>query len=105
MDKVKSMLLKINALKSLWNEAVNNANYLVNKLPTQTNQGMITLQVFTIRKPNLCHFCIFGFETHVHAPHENQTKLEAKSIRCALVGYDEQTKHTSCSIQKPKRFN
>jgi hypothetical protein len=71
MDKARSMLLKSNAPKSLWSEAVNITNYLVNKLPIQTNQGMITLQVFTIKKPNLCHFCIFGCEVHVHAPHDN----------------------------------
>jgi len=71
MDKVKSMLLKSNAPKSLWNEVVNTTNYLLNKLPTQANQEMTPLQVFTIKKPNLCHFCIFGCEAHVHAPREN----------------------------------
>jgi hypothetical protein len=53
---------------------------------------MTPLQVFTCKKPNLLHFCIFGYKVHVHVPWENRTKLEIKSIRFPLVGYDEQTK-------------
>jgi hypothetical protein len=69
MNKVKSMLLKNNAPKSLWNEVVNTTNYLVNKLPTQANQGMTPLQVFTIKKPNLCHFCIFNLVVKLMCMH------------------------------------
>jgi hypothetical protein len=87
----------------LWIEVINITNYLVKKLPTQMNQGMTPLQVFNGRKPHLRHFCIFGCEAHVHVPHENQTKLETKSIRCALVGYDEQTKAYMLSNLETKK--
>ncbi len=35
MDKARSMLLKSNAPKSLWNEAVSTTNYLVNRLKSK----------------------------------------------------------------------
>jgi hypothetical protein len=66
--QAKNMLLKGNAPKSSWNEAISTANYLVNRLPIQLNQGMIPLQVFTSRKPNLRHLHIFGYKVHVHVP-------------------------------------
>jgi hypothetical protein len=71
MDIARSMLFKNNAPKSLWSEAINTTNYLVNRLPTQVNQGMILLQVFTSRKPNLHHLHIFDCKVHVHVPWEN----------------------------------
>jgi hypothetical protein len=37
MDITRSMLLKSNAPKSSWSEAINTTNYLVNRLPTQVN--------------------------------------------------------------------
>ncbi len=78
MDIARSMLLKNNALKSLWSEVVNTANYLVNRLPTQVNQRMILLQIFIGRKQNLHHLRIFGCKAHVHVPWENRTKFGSK---------------------------
>jgi hypothetical protein len=65
------MLLKNNAPKSLWSEAVPTTNYRVNRFLTQVNQRMTALQVFIGRKPNLCHLRIVGCKVHVHVPWEN----------------------------------
>lgn len=113
MDIARSMLLKSNAPKSLWNEVVNTTNYLVNRLPTQVNQRMTPLQVFIGRKPILRHLHIFGCKAHVHVQWENRTKLEAKSIRFPSIGYDEHIKTyrllnlktNNVQLSKDVRFN
>jgi hypothetical protein len=40
-------------------------------------------------KPNISHFFIFGDPTFAHIPNEKQIKLDFKSIKGIIVGYDE----------------
>ncbi|RVW42706.1 Retrovirus-related Pol polyprotein from transposon TNT 1-94 [Vitis vinifera] len=44
------------------------------------------------RKPSVDHFRIFGCISHVHVPDHKRVKLDAKSLRCILLGVSEESK-------------
>ena len=43
-------------------------------------------------KPLVEHFRVFGYISHVHVPDSNRTKLDDKSLSCALLGVSEESK-------------
>ena len=44
------------------------------------------------KKPSISHFKIFGCECFVHVPNFDKKKLQPKSIKCILLGYNNNIK-------------
>ncbi len=92
MERARSIFLKSGLPKNLWIKVVNTINYVVNRSPSQANQGKMPEELFSGRKPNLQHLRIFGCGTHTLVMNSTKKMLDPKSKLYWLVGYDIHTK-------------
>ena len=76
----------------LWAKVYNAAVYLQNRSPHRALGRKTPEKVFTGKKPEVGHFCIFGCLTYSHIPFEKRTKFEPTTERRIFVGYDETSK-------------
>jgi len=60
------MLADSNLPKSLWNEAVLMAAYLINRSPTSVLKDVTPAELWFDEKPNVSNLRIFGAVAHVH---------------------------------------
>ena len=75
-----------------WAEAINCANYIVNRTPTKVLQGITSEEEWSKIKPDVSHFRVFGCEAWAHIPDEKWKALQPKSEKCIFVGYSEDVK-------------
>ena len=92
MEKMRSMLIGSKAPGYLWSEAVNTANYLVNRGPTRANQGVTPEERYSGKIPKVDHLRTWGCVAYVHVPKSDRNKLDSKTMAGRFVGYDDQTK-------------
>ncbi len=71
-----------------WVKAMFIANYIQNKVPTSALDGIVKVQ-WTRRKPSILDLRTFGCDAYVHIPKEKRSKLDVKSQKCILVGYND----------------
>lgn len=72
----------------MWAEAVNTAIYLLNRTPTTQAPNSTPYCLWFGKKPSLGHVRTFGCEAYVFVPNQKRTKLEPKSKKLILVGYE-----------------
>ena len=75
-----------------WAEAINCANYIVNRTPTKDLQGVTLEEESSKIKPNVSHLCVFGSVAWAHILDEKWKALHPKSEKCIFVGYYEDFK-------------
>eukprot|EP00253_Pinus_taeda_P011169 PITA_11169 len=73
-------------------EAINCANYIINRTPTKVLKNINPEEAWSSIKPDVSHFRIFGSEAWAHIPDEKHKALETKSEKCTFVGYSEDVK-------------
>ncbi|MCO5603900.1 hypothetical protein L7F22_058054 [Adiantum nelumboides] len=59
----------------------------MNRTPTATVHDMTPEEKFTVKKPYVSHFKVFGCTSYVHVPDELRTKLDPKAEKCVFIGY------------------
>ena len=64
-----------------WGEAINCANYIVNRTPTKVLQGITPEEAWIKIKPDVSHFRVFGCEAWAHIRMKNgkHCNLKVKS--------------------------
>eukprot|EP00253_Pinus_taeda_P023523 PITA_23523 len=77
---------------SFWAEAINCANYILNRTPTKVLKNITPEEAWSSIKPDVSHFRIFGSEAWAHIPDEKHKALEPHSEKCTFVGYSEDVK-------------
>eukprot|EP00253_Pinus_taeda_P017794 PITA_17794 len=77
---------------SFWAEAINCANYIINRTPTKVQKNITPEEAWSSIKPDVSHFRVFGSEAWAHIPDEKHKALEPKSEKCTFVGYSEDVK-------------
>lgn len=91
LEKSTTMLLASGLQEKYWNEAINTANYIKNRSPTNAVgkqfETKTPAEIWFGQKPNLSHLRIFGSECYNHIPSEKRSKLQAKSSKCIMLGY------------------
>ena len=87
LEKVRGLLFTSGLPKAFWGEALYSATYLINRSPNRTLEFKTPIEVWTNRKPDLNHLRIFGCAAYAH---HREGKLDPRSIRCVLVGYQQQ---------------
>jgi hypothetical protein len=75
-----------------WAEAINCANYIVNRTPTKALKNITSEEAWTKIKPDVSHFCVFGSIAWTHISDEKRKALQPKSEKCIFVGYSEDVK-------------
>ena len=75
-----------------WAEAVNCANYIVNRTPTKALKNVTPEEAWSSIKLDVSHFRVFGSEAWAHIPDAKHKALEPKSEKCIFVGYSENVK-------------
>ncbi|KAM3955568.1 uncharacterized protein ACR2FA_010514 [Aphomia sociella] len=85
MESARAMLIARNLPLYLWAEAVQTAVYLMNR---RSNKPVTPYEQWTGKKPSLVHVRTFGCDAYMHIPKEKRNKLDKKSQKLILVGYD-----------------
>lgn len=88
VESARSMLYGRDLPLILWAEAVNCAVYLLNRTPSSQTPNKSPYEIWTGEKPNLKHIRVFGSYGYVHVPDACRTKLEKKSHKMIMVGYE-----------------
>jgi len=89
MENARCILEDSGLGKQFWGHAVLTAGHIHNRLPSRSQNNPSPLEHWTGKLPEIGHLRIFGSTTWVHVPSERRQKLDPKSVRCVLVGYEE----------------
>ena len=77
---------------SLWEEAVNCASYIHNRLPHKSIIGATPFEALHGHKPNVSHLRVFGSKAWAKIPIDKRKSFQAQSSECILLGYEEDEK-------------
>lgn len=91
MEAARSMLSSASLPKQFWAEAVDTANYVLNRIPDKAT-GITPYEKFLKKKPRLDQFHEFGEDVYVMIPHEKRRKLDNKAVKMKFIGYDNAAK-------------
>lgn len=91
MEMARCMLYDADMNIKFWAEAVNNANYIQNRLSSAAVR-VTPYELWFGKSPNLSHVHVFGAVAYVHINKQKRRKLDEVAVKCNLVGYAEETK-------------
>ena len=91
-EMVDCMIQSKGLILQYWADAINCANYILNRTPTKFLQGIIPEEAWSKIKQDVSHFRVFGCEAWDHILDEKRKTLQRKSEKCLLVGYSEDVK-------------
>ena len=77
---------------NFWAEAINCANYIVNRTSTNVLNNITPEEAWSSIKLDVSHFRVFGSEAWTHFLDEKHKFLEPKSEKYIFVGYFEDAK-------------
>lgn len=87
VESARSMMHAKGLPLHLWAEAVNTAQYILNRTATSSVEGKSPLEIWTGKKTSVKYLKIFGTECFVHIAKQNRRKWDSKSSKGHLVGY------------------
>jgi len=96
------MAMELDCPAYLWKEVVNTATDLTNSSPIHSNGGLSLEHVYNGKAPKFNHLKVFGSLAYVHVSKSRRSKLEAKSIKCMMVGMTIDSKHIDVLTQRKK---
>jgi hypothetical protein len=88
MYKVRPMLNETKIPKGMWGEIIKTATYLSNRSPHYQLNSKTPYEMIKGKKPDLSHLRIIGSTAWVHVPKEKTKKLDDRSWKGILVGYE-----------------
>ena len=89
---VRSMLKTKGVPKEFWAEAVKCSVYIQNRCPHKHLNMKTPQELWTGYKPNVAHFRVFGSVAYAHVPDQQRKKLDDKSRKLVMFGYEDHTK-------------
>jgi len=89
MENARCILQDSKLSTNFWGQAVLTVAHVHNRLPSHSRNNTSPLEFWTGEVPKIGHLRIFGSVAWVHVPKEKRKKLDAKSVRCIMVGYEE----------------
>ena len=88
----RSMLKSKRMPKEYWAEVVETLFYLSNRAPTISVWNKTPQEIWNGRKPGFSYLSVFCRIVYVHVPDERRRKLDDKSEKLVLIGYDMNSK-------------
>lgn len=104
-DTARCLLIQSGLPLSFWAEAVNTANYIRNRCPTKTLNGMTPYEAWTKKKPSVSHFRDFGSRVFCLNKAPNKGKLLSRCNEGILVGYSEYSKGYRVWLKEERRVD
>ena len=92
VEMAMSMIHSQGLGREFWAEAVCNAAYTHNRCPTRVVYGMTPEEAWSGKKPSISHLHVLGCIAYAKVPDEKRFKLDAKGIKCLMLGYCEGTR-------------
>jgi hypothetical protein len=77
--------------------------YLVNRSPSSLLDEKNPHEVWTSKKPSLTHLMVFDYDSYVHVPKENRSKMDKKDEKYFFIGYKHSLK--GYKLWKPETKN
>jgi hypothetical protein len=87
MERVRAMLQDASLPDELWAEAAVTACYLRNRSPVAGREKTPWELFFNVR-PDVSNFRTFGARAYVHIPGQLRSKLDSKTDKGVMVGYE-----------------
>jgi len=91
VESAQCMLADSKLEKRFWGPAVLIAAHIPNRVLTRSHGDVSLLPHWTGQEPGIRHIRVFGSTTWVDIPKERRLKLHPKSVKCLLIGYEEET--------------
>jgi hypothetical protein len=91
MERVRAMLQDASLPDELWAEAAVTACYLRNRSPV-AGRDRTPWELFFKAKPNVSNLRTFGSTAYVHIPDQLRSKLDSKTDKGVMVGYEPRNK-------------
>ena len=85
-------LLQAKNIPPLWNEAVNCASYIQNRVPHKLVLGTTPFEALFGNKLDVSHLRVFGSTAWAKILIDKRKDFESQSSECILLGYVEDTK-------------
>jgi hypothetical protein len=76
--------------REYWSSAVRTFAYIRNKVPLSANKEHIPEAIFFKTAIDYAHLRVFGCVAWAHVPKERRRAMEAKAIKCIMIGYGQQ---------------
>ena len=92
MEMARSMIHSQGLGQEFWAEVVCNAAYTCNRCPTRVVYGMTPEEARSGKKPSISHSRVFWCIAYAKVPDEERSKLDAKGIKCLMLGYCDGTR-------------
>ena len=92
VEAARAMLAAANLPKMFWAEATVAAGYIRNRVPLKRLEWRTPYELWHGRKPSVDHLRIWGSVGYVRVEDHKRDKLDFKSERRILVGYDDRSK-------------
>ena len=88
IEGVRTMLADSKLPHRLWAEALSTCVYLRNRSPTKALEGITPYEAWSGVKPDVSLLRVFGCSAYAHVPKVERNKLDYKTRKCVLLGYD-----------------
>jgi transposase InsO family protein len=92
VESTKAMIHDQNPPMILWVEESMTSVYVQNMCPHNILKNMTPEESFTVVKPEVEHFRIFGCPIYFHVPKEERTNIDPSGRKGTFVGYNEYSK-------------
>lgn len=92
LNMVRCVLEEKKMPTSFWLEAVRWTCHILNRSPTSAVKNKTPEECWSGIKPNVDYFRVFGCVGNVHVPNAKRLKLDARSQKCVMIGYSEESK-------------
>ena len=76
----------------LWEEDINYASYIHNRVPHKSVVGATPFKELHGHNPNLSHLRVFGSKAWAKIPMDKRKAFQSQSSECILMGYVEDAK-------------
>nr|GEZ78439.1 hypothetical protein [Tanacetum cinerariifolium] len=86
IEMARSMMKSMEVPDTLWGEAVRQAVYIQNRVPTKTLGDMTPYERWSGKNPNLEHLRVFGCVAHSKVLRGHQQKLDSRSEMLVHLG-------------------
>ena len=67
---------------------MNTAAYILNRTGVSSIDSKSPHEIWVGKKPAISHLRVVGTTCYVHVPDQKRRKLDKKSLKCVLMGYD-----------------